>query len=99
MVKKLQKNDFQPHLNEQFAVYVGEIEPVKIELVEISDRSAGKVESFSLFFRNVEGKFFPHNTYQITHPIMGELVLFLGPVETDKTDGIYYEAVFNNIES
>ncbi|TWH48798.1 hypothetical protein [Sporomusa sp. KB1] len=97
MVAKLHKQDFEPHLNEQFIVHSNEIGPVEMDLVKVSGQTTGKLESFSLLFCTAEGKAFRHNTCQVTHPAMGDFPLFLGPVDTGKTDGIYYEAVFNYI--
>lgn len=97
MVDKLHKQDFEPHLHQQFIVHSDEIGPVGMELVKVSGRTNGNMESFSLLFRTAEGKSFRHNTCQVTHPAIGDFPLFLGPVDTGKTDGIYYEAVFNYI--
>jgi hypothetical protein len=95
MVEKLRQKDFESHLNERFTVHCGAMKPTEIELVEVFGRNASNIESFSLLFRNTEGKVFCHNTYPVTHPKMGDFQLFLGPVETNRTDGVYYEAVFN----
>jgi len=38
-----------------------------------------------------------HDTHKVKHPKMGEFNLFLGPVATEETDGVYYQAVFTRL--
>lgn len=95
MREGLKEADFEPYLTQKFEVHIEGVSPVEVELAEIADRSTNSMESFSLFFRGAKNRVFPQNTYRLTHPAMGEFVLFLGPVDMKKTDGVYYEAVFN----
>ncbi|WP_407639341.1 DUF6916 family protein [Geotalea uraniireducens] len=37
--------------------------------------------------------------YRLSHPDIGDFVLFLGPVDIKGRDGMYYEAVFNRLTS
>lgn len=98
MREGLKKADFEPYMTQKFEVHIDGVEPVEIELAAIEDRSAGVMESFSLFFRGAEERVFHQNSYRMTHPALGEFVLFLGPVEMKKMDGVYYEAVFNRLK-
>lgn len=97
MIGQLQKADFEARLGERFEVQVNGVEPVTVELAELTDRSTAAMESFSLLFRGASDRVFGHNTYRVIHPALGEFDLFLGPVVTNKTDGIYYQAVFNRL--
>lgn len=94
MIEPLKKEDFEPHLGSVFQVWPEGMEMVAIELVEIQDKSSGTLDSFSLLFRGGMDAVFRYNTHVVRHPVMGELALFLGPVNTGKTDAVYYQAVF-----
>lgn len=97
MIEQLRKNDFAVRLTERFTVQMDGAAPVEVLLVELIDRSTENCEVFSLLFRGPKDRVFRHDTYLVTHPGMGEFSLFLGPVAVDKSDGVYYEAVFNRI--
>lgn len=97
MLEKLQKDNFKCHLNEHFTVHSEELGPVEVELVEVSGRVTGNIETFSLLFRNAGDKVFRQATHRVTHPSIGEFPLFIGPVMTAKNDGVYYEALFSYI--
>lgn len=49
---------------------------------------------FSLLFRNGSAFLFPQQTYQMHHPRVGEVGIFLVPVAQER-DGFLYQAVFN----
>jgi hypothetical protein len=91
--------DFQPFLRQKFAIHVVGAAPVEIELAEIHDRSRTGLESFSLLFQGTPDRVFPQGSYQMSHPEIGTLLLFLGPVETTGKIGIHYEAVFTRLTS
>jgi len=97
MVKKLKKSSFEPHLNQKFEIYPQEGKKVKVELVRITEDKKGNVESFSVLFRGPKDNPLAHDTHKVKHPKMGEFNLFLGPVVTEKTDGVYYQAVFTRL--
>ncbi|HEX9024698.1 MAG TPA: hypothetical protein VF799_12760 [Geobacteraceae bacterium] len=102
MLEELQKADFEPRLSQDFEAHVEGFGPVVIELAGIEDRSTDIMESFSLLFRGDKERVFRQGTYKMTHPAMGEFILFLGPVITqkgDEGDRVYYEAVFNRLKS
>ncbi len=95
MADNLDKASFEPHLNEKFKVHPQGMAPVEVQLVDITDKSSDSVENFSLMFRGPLDPVFRHNTHRVRHAKLGEFDLFLGPVTTGKTDGVYYQAVFN----
>lgn len=91
----LKKEDFAPHLNSTFVVCPEGMGPVKIELVEVTDKSSVALDAFSLLFKGSVDAVFRHNTHPVHHPALGEMPIFLGPVHTGKTDGVYYQAIFS----
>jgi uncharacterized protein DUF6916 len=90
---------FSQNVNTKFTVKVDSAEPVDLELVEVAVRAneaneqAG-MERFSTFFHGPANFFLPQQTYEMTHPQMGELQIFLVPVGENER-GYRYEAVFN----
>jgi uncharacterized protein DUF6916 len=92
-------DSFSKHVNTKFRVKVESSEPIELELVEVAVRKnepnehAG-MERFSTFFYSPGNVFLPQQTYELTHPEMGELLIFLVPLSQDEK-GFRYEAVFN----
>lgn len=97
MIEKLKKESFTPHMNDKFEIHTKSAAVVEVELVEVTDHSSGKLESFSVVFRGAHDKVFEQDTHKVKHPKIGEFDLFLGPIVTPKTDGIYYQAVFSRL--
>jgi len=98
MLEALRRADYEQCVSQKFEVHVEGFGPVEIELVEIEDRSTEQMESFSLLFSSDKERVLRQNTYRMTHLAMGEFLLFLGPVVTQKGDEsgwVYYEAVIN----
>lgn len=95
MAGQMKKENFEPHLNSIFEVWPEGMEMQKIELVEVTDKSSGTLDAFSLLFKGGATAVFRHNTHALRHPAMGELAIFLGPVHTGKTDAVYYQAIFS----
>jgi hypothetical protein len=92
----LRKAAFTPCLNDNFLICLRETDQVELSLVEISDTSTERMESFSLIFRGPLEKPFAQGTYDAEHAGLGRFPLFLVPVARD-ADGMRYEAVFNII--
>ena len=101
MPEKLSKESFAEHLNTKFQV-VHEVEGVPevyLELAEVVEfptltHSRGDVERFSLFFTGPSNIRLSQGTYRLAHERMGELNIFLVPIEQAPGD-IRYEAVFS----
>lgn len=89
------KAEFEPFIGEKMHLSINGKRVMSVELVTITDRSSAHVDAFSLMFRGSNHPVLGHQTYRLQHPAMGELDLFLGPVSVRHTDGVYYEAVFN----
>jgi hypothetical protein len=99
MREVLMSADFKPYLNQTFQVHMNDRALIEIELAEMEDHSTDFLENFSLFFRGPKDNLFFQNTYRMTHPAIGEFMLFLGPVDIKKMDGVYYQAVFNRFHN
>lgn len=93
----LHKADFDPFLNQTFQVHPRSIDPVEMELFELTEKKLPAQESFSIIFKGPKEPVLPQMTYKLTHPGMGELQLFLVPISYGKQDGIYYQSIFNRL--
>lgn len=87
--------DFEPHIGTIFEVTPPGMGPVELELVEVRDTGSASYDGFSLLLRGSADSVFRHNTCKVRHPAMGEMELFLGPVQTGKTDAVYFQAIFS----
>jgi hypothetical protein len=95
MVQLFKKEDFEPHLNSSFEVWPEGMDMVKIELVEVKDKSTTALTAFSLLFTGSPESVFSQMTHTVRHPAMGEMSIFIGPVHTGKADAICYQAIFS----
>ena len=67
-------------------------------LIEVSPcQSAGEFESFSLLFEGPKHRPLPQGVFELSHPGLGMLEIFLVPVGVDGAR--HYEAVFNRCAS
>ncbi|HEY0173481.1 MAG TPA: hypothetical protein VGB98_20890 [Pyrinomonadaceae bacterium] len=91
--------EFRQHLGTRFGVRLDTPRPVELELTEVNDYNAqsnepSKMERFSLFFRGPGDIMLNQGTFTLEHPSMGELLLFMVPIER-APEGFRYEVVFN----
>jgi hypothetical protein len=54
----------------------------------------GQRQPFSLYWTGLAAPILPSFTHHLTHPGLGDMEIFLGPVATDGP-GLTYEAVFD----
>lgn len=96
---RLTKDDFDPHVGEEFELDLGAGQALPLELASTHPLSSDTVESatrapFSLIFRSPgERRHAPQQIYTLRHPELGELEIFLVPLGPDER-GMRYEAVF-----
>ncbi len=89
------KGAFTAHLRSMFTVRTGPETTVAAELVEVLDRPAVRgYEQFSLIFRTPSATAPTQRIYEVAHPELGRLALFLVPVRRH-VDGLYFEAAFS----
>ena len=90
---------FAPLVGQTFAVghesaagWAGpELELVSVQALRPHSRRA---EPFSLLFRGPRQPILPQSIYDLVHPELGTLKIFLVPVQPSG-DGAEYEAIFN----
>jgi hypothetical protein len=97
--------EFSKLLHTKFRVLLGSEAFLDLELVEAKHFGSGSegwapggapTEAFSLFLDGPMKPVLPQSIYNVSHPDLGELSLFLVPVARTKT-GIQYEVAFNRI--
>lgn len=88
--------DFQPAVGTVFEVHHGAAEPLRIRLIEVVafGERPGHRQPFALRFEGPESPVLEQVTHRVVHPHVGELELFLGPVQSG-SEGVRYEAVFS----
>ncbi len=88
---------FSGCVNETFtaALNEGEIEFVLVEARALPTRMPNAMRApFSLLFRNTAVFLFPQQIYQMRHPKIGEVGIFLVPIARER-EGFLYQATFN----
>jgi hypothetical protein len=83
---------YRPHIGEGFALSGGAGGVLNLKSVDLRIDDEFQL-CFSLLFVG-RGALLPQGTYPLSHPALGEMNLFLVPIQTKK-DGVCYEAVFN----
>lgn len=89
----LTADTFRPHVGTTFSVEVVGDEPLLLTLAEVRLHGGGhrlRAEPFTLVFTGPHDRLAPQATLALLHDALGELVVFLVPVELGR-----YEAVFN----
>ena len=98
---ELTSADFLPYLNQAFLIRRQGGEPLKAELIEVTQlgsEPAGEAPSagrrpFSIVFRGPREPIYPQQVYEVQHGKIGSLSMFLVPIGPDQ-EGMRYEAVF-----
>jgi len=99
MLDKLTSSNFTPHLHEIFRVSLNGIEPIELELTQVTDggreHGPGAGTSFSLIFRGpLSPQYLVQQIHHLEHEKMGALDLFLVPIGFEE-GCMQYEAIFN----
>jgi hypothetical protein len=88
---------FAEHTGSTFAVRFAPETIVEMNLVEVKRRKRDeRLDAFSLLFAAPPDTPLWQNLFQVEHPVLGAMELFLVPVGGDD-QGVRYEAVFNLI--
>lgn len=100
MLESMTRDSFEQVRGSRFRISCAEGDEgssVQLELVEVSSSSAsrreGFREAFSLLFQGHRDLRLPQQTYRLAHDRLGELELFLVPLEPNR-EASFYEAVF-----
>jgi hypothetical protein len=96
---RLAKDDFDPHVGDEFELELGGDRTLTLELVSSDPLSSDTVERatrapFSLIFRSSgERRHARQQIYTVRHAELGAMAIFLVPIGPDER-GMRYEAVF-----
>jgi hypothetical protein len=93
-LNKMTADDFSGLADRSFFITSAEAE-VPIELIEVKKLGAGERVggAFSLLWQGPKEPYLSQQTFQVSHPEIGEHAIFLVPV-AEKTIGFQYEAIF-----
>jgi hypothetical protein len=95
-LKTVTQEAFSKHLNTEFELHFEEKDSIKLELIEVEDKSNEHVETFSLTFVGTDQIVLSQKIYKITHKEMGEMNIFIVPFhKNDK--GVHYQAIFSRL--
>lgn len=92
-------NDFDAFLNKVFTIQISDEIQLNAELIEFTklnnNYSPLEREPFSIVFRTEQkNEYYQQGIFTITHPLKGNLDLFLSPLGFDNV-GMKYEAIFS----
>ena len=99
---ELTQSQFSNYLGDAFRIEGGLDTRLSLQLIEATHLSSGRntnsnskrPEPFALVFQGPQDSPLEQATYQLQHEHLGELPLFLVPIDQDGA-GVYYEAIFN----
>lgn len=100
MLEDLTAERFQAHLGTRFRVVPSTASDFEVELYEVAlhePHDGPRAQPFSLRFRDGRGlrtSALPQQIFQLEHPALGTMAIFLVPIGPD-AQGMCYEAVFN----
>lgn len=100
MLERLSAGDFAERIGEIFTITLASGESLELELTEVrgltGDTPEGSQRSpFSLLLRGPGEGYLPQRIYELEHPQMGKLTLFLVPLGPDREGKMGYEVVFS----
>lgn len=100
MLERLSANDFAGREGEIFTITLTSGESLELELSEVrgltGDTPEGSQRSpFSLLLLGPGDGYLPQRIYELEHPQMGKLTLFLVPLGPDREGKMRYEVVFS----
>ena len=97
MLEKLQETDFSSHIGEACTVKLDSGPAIELEISETKAfrRSGEERDSFSVLFKGPGEPVLEQAIRPLSHPVLGELGLFLVPLGPGKDGGMIYEAVFS----
>jgi hypothetical protein len=99
MLESLTKEVFEARLGERFEIALASGEALQLTLLQVQEAMAGGLGSphrtpFSLFFRGGSPTHhLPQRIYDLRHPVLGTLSIFIVPIGPD-AEAMRYEAVF-----
>jgi hypothetical protein len=101
VLDRLTANNFAPAVGEIFTLDAGDAGQIELELLESrlqdpdspAEDASGARAPFTLTFRGPADPVLPQRIYELQHPTLATLEIFLVPIGRDEA-GTSYEAVF-----
>ncbi len=91
----LTPESYEPHVNEAFVLPLEDGTSLEFILTQVKRHRDNDVQrTFSLLFLGKFAGVLPQQICRLSHPRLGELDLFLVPLQQNR-DGVLYESVFN----
>jgi hypothetical protein len=98
-LNSLSMETFSALKNTNFQLYSGAVKVVKVELVEVKAlKVRPKLNAFSLILKGPADLALKQSTYRVRHKELRSFKLLVVPVRQDES-GVYYEAIFNRLQS
>ncbi len=95
----LHASTFAPHVGTEFTVAASDGEQVALVLVEVTELpeqpGTPRPDPFNLVFAGPPAASAPQGLYELVHPILGRLELFLVPAQPEADGRPRYRASFN----
>jgi hypothetical protein len=99
MGRDLNPATFNPHVRSEFKVVEAPEPELHVELTEVRalghQPRAPRPDPFALTFSGPSDRALRQQTHRLSHPVLGELEIFLVPIGPDADGRLMYEAVFN----
>lgn len=98
MATPTESGSYAPHIDSDFVVHLPDGTTRTLKFTAVKSHISDEIqECYSLLFL-AEGDPLPQHLFRLTHAQLGELDLFLVPIQKKRT-GIVYEAVFNLLKA
>jgi hypothetical protein len=96
MGKEYTKKMFDEQIKTKFRVKGNPASAVELELIETTDKSRTGMRAFTLILKGPREPVLEDNSYEMKHPELGTLWLFISPYKQTK-DAAYYDVQFTNL--
>lgn len=98
MIETLTIEDFAPHVGEVFPIHFSDYPDIPLTLAEVTALRAGADTAqrapFAVHWHGPAQPVLPQRIYQIAHPALGIMELFIVPLGP-QAGSMVYEAIFN----
>jgi hypothetical protein len=89
---------FDEQLHTEFEISDGLGRRINVELVEVTQHENRQLETLSLLFHGPAEPILAQDTLRVRHSALGEMQIFMGPINRPLMEGTFYEAVFNRLK-
>lgn len=96
--KTINEKDLDGILNTELTVFYDEGKTLKLELVEVDEKTRDNIYSLSLIFKGPADKVLMDNTYRFEDEKFGSFELFISPYQQKENDVFYDSHISRFIE-